>query len=240
MPQVIAVWSPEGNNTAQFSLDLARRLSGQKRVLLAELPCLGIPRLSFAANIMERDNHTEAAIIEFGKNAELTLNQLIKEDKRLALLASGVYAVPDYPVTLKVEMETLVEFPTALIQKAAKLGYEVIVLECQGQLTSPMTFIALKLAGTVLIRVDEVVGMAFSLVNIKRLIQFFKYPPEKFKVVSKIKAAELAEVMVIKDEEGRIMVSLEVLNDDSAELANRLGSNSGSETKKARLLSFLK
>ncbi len=219
MPIVIAVWGPGGNNTAQFSLHLATELARHKKVMLAELPCLGIPRLGFAAGIMDRDNHTEAAIIELAKKAELSLDQLHKQQEMLALLPASVFAVPDYPVTLKVELETLVDFPASLIQKAAKLGYEIVVLECQGQLTSPMTFFAVKLADTVIIPVKEPQEIAFSLINIKRLIQMFKYLPEKFKVVSTANTEDLAEVMVIKDEEGRTTARIDVLYEDPEGLA---------------------
>jgi hypothetical protein len=231
MPKVITVWAPGGNNTAQLSLNLARKLARQKKVLLVELPCLGIPRLGFAAGIMDRDNHTEAAIIELGKKVGLTLTQLHKKSEMLALLPAGVFAVPDYPVTLKVELETLIEFPAALIQKATQLCYELIVFECQGQLTTPMTFFAIKLADTVIVSAEEPAEIAYSLINIKRLIQMCKYLPEKFKVVSAINSEELSEVMVMKDEEGKITSRIEVLTDNPAELAIILDSDYGYEEK---------
>ncbi|MCR4443462.1 MAG: hypothetical protein QHH10_14275 [Peptococcaceae bacterium] len=220
--QVIAVWSPPGNNTTKFSLELARELAKHTRILLVELPCLGIPRLGFTANIMERDNHTEALILELDKKGEINLDRAPRMGDSLTVLAASVFAFPDYPVSHKVELETLIGFPAEVVNRALQDGYSIVVFDCQGQVTTPMTHFALKHADRVFIPVTEHGGLAFSLLNVKRLVQVFKYGAEKFKLLARENVETIAEVAVIKDEEGREACRLDVLNENSREIAQEL------------------
>ncbi|MGI6587189.1 MAG: hypothetical protein ACOX2N_06835 [Peptococcia bacterium] len=211
-PQVIALWGPGGNNTAQFSLDLAQELAKHTYVLLAELPCLSIPRLSFSANILDRNNHIEAALTEFWYKGQLSLDYLYKLGENLALLPICAFANPDNPLTARVELDVLKKFPIHLINSARQKGYGVVIVICQGQLTHPMTFFTLKCAERIVMPVNEPSTIAYSLLNIKKLVHTFKFPPEKFMVVAPQYIETISEVMWIKDERQKVMpikVSLE-------------------------------
>jgi len=227
MARIWAVWAPGGGNTAGLSLAVAQALAGRTKVLLAELPCLGIPRLGAAAGLMERHRHSEAAIMEYEKKKKLSLERFCIAQNKLALLAAGVFASPDDPVTLKAELETLLAFPAELVQAAARPGYELIIFECQGQLTTPMTFAALQQADTVLVVLKEPAETAFCLINIKCLLEMFAYPPERFKVIASQNRAELSEVMAIEDKKSGKKTAIKVIAAETAKIAACLAAEAG-------------
>jgi len=220
--KVITVWSPGGHNTADFSYGISLEFSQYTKVILVELPCLGVPRLGFVTNIFDRQNHTEAAILELEKKGELSFTYIHEIGKSLSVLPSCAFAMPDFPLTHKVELETLTLFPGHFINKARRQGYGVVVFECQGQLTSPMTFFAVKKADIVLIPVYEPSDIAFSLINIKRLIQIFKFEPVRFKAVSQENAEVLTEIMVIKDDDDREISRIEVLPANISQITSNI------------------
>lgn len=219
---VVTLWSPAGISTAQLSLNLSRELARTARTLLVELPCLGIPRLGFITNIADRENNTETAILEMEKKGELSLNYLHKRTEDLAILPANVFAAPDFPVSIKVETETLIDFPGAIVRAAYKKGFQRIVFECQGQLTSPMTFFALKHAAHILIPVQEPGEIAYSLINVKRLVQVFKFSPGVFSFVARTDEDTLREVAFLKDEEGKVVNHLRVIGDDLLQIVKTI------------------
>jgi hypothetical protein len=212
-PQVIAVWGPGGNNTADFTLHLAQELAKHTRVLLVELPCLGIPRLSFALDILDRNNHVEAALSEFWYKGQISLDYLHQVDGNLALLPISAFANPDNPLSMRVELDVLLDFPVQLINSARQKGYGVVIMICQGQLTHPMTFFTLKSAEKVIIPVNEPSTIAYSLLNIKKLVHTFKVSIDKFLIVSPQNIETIREVMRIKNEKQE-SVLIKVFTDD--------------------------
>lgn len=202
-PRVIAVWGAAGINTAQLSYELSKELSAFCRVILTELPCLGIPRLGFLTGCKDREKHTEAALLELEKKGQLSGDYYYRVGENLALLSANIYTVPDYPATIKLEMETLIAFPEAFARYARSLGYSVIIYECQGQLTTPMTFFSLKLADTVIIPVDQTGEIAFSLLNIRRLVHVFRFSPQKFRIITREDPTLITPLLKIRDEEGK-------------------------------------
>lgn len=222
-PAVIAAWGAGGMNTARLSFDLGRALSAHCRTSLVELPCLGIPRLGFLSGVKDRDNHTEAALLELDKKGRLLHDYSCKAGENLAVLAANIYAVPDYPITLKIELETMMAFPKVFAQYARSLGYPVIVFECQGQLTTPMSFFALQLADTVLVPVDEAGEITFSLLNIRRLVHVFRLPPQKFRIITDEEPVFIENLLRIKDEEGKDLAGVSVGGADMKDIIRYLG-----------------
>lgn len=212
--KTIAIWSPGGNNTANISYNLSCEFSKYINVLLVELPCMGIPRLGFAAGIMDRANHTETALLELDKEGELSLDYIYKKSETLSVLASNVFAVPDSPVTHRVQLETLLDFPSKLVNAAHRNGSSLVIFDCQGQITSPLTFFALKQADTVLLPLQDTSEVAYCLLNVKRLSEVFEFCPDKFKVIAKENRDVLSEVMSITDYEGKKTHQLAVLDEN--------------------------
>ncbi len=206
-PCVITVWSPAGENTSSISLELSEAISKHTSVFLAELPCLSIPKLGFIADTMDRENHIDNLILELDKKGETSFKYVHKLQEGLAVITANTYSLPDFPIANRVSQDTLIETPSKLIKMARKNGYSVIVFECQGQLTNPMTFFAINHADYVLIPVNKPEELAFTLINIKRLICSFKHSIDKFKIVTG-NIALLENHLVIKDDEGKYLGEL--------------------------------
>ncbi|MDX9871862.1 MAG: hypothetical protein RBT41_05550 [Clostridia bacterium] len=221
-PLVLSVWSPLGRNTAAFSLELSAALSAQTRVFLAETACHGIPRLAFAADIMDREKNMDALILQYEKTGEINFALTHTKSRTLAVSAASAYASPDYPVPSRVELETLVKLPAQLINTARQNGYPLIVFECQGQLSNPLTFFAVKHSDYVFLPAEERAEIAVILINLKKLIQAFKYTPEMFKVVAKKHIEEIQEIMHIAEENGSTQHRIEVLPQNSGSIAEQL------------------
>jgi len=209
--QTISVWSPAGRNTARFSLEIGEWLATITTAAIAELPCLGIPRLGFVCDILERERCTEAALQELERKGQLELSQLHLKSENLGLLPASVFATPDCPLINRLTVETLIDFPVKFINSARQQGYSTIIFECQGQVTSPMTFFALKNSDLVLLVIVDPDDLAFTLINVKRLVQVFKFPVNKFCLVGDLDPLELAELATVKDDEGIALGHLAVI-----------------------------
>jgi hypothetical protein len=51
-------WACTGIDASELSFSTAKLLSEEEKTLIAELPCLGIPRLGFTCGIMDRGRNT--------------------------------------------------------------------------------------------------------------------------------------------------------------------------------------
>lgn len=221
--KVIALWSTVGADTSILSYGLAMELSKYENVLLAELPCLGIPRLGFTAECMERQKNIEAEIMELEQKREINLKHIYKKSKTLGILPADVYTLPDYPITQRVALETLISFPTHLIEMSSAQNYTSLILDCQGQITTPMTFYTLRSAERILIPIRKLGDIAFSLINIKRLVQVFNFSPQKFMLLTgNIKTVTLEEAALLNDDTGNAIARIEVCEENENEVIKRL------------------
>ena len=180
-------------------------------VAIAEMPCQGIPRLGFISETMERERCVENALQELEKTGYLTLSQLCKKSDNLALLAASVYATPDYPLINRLSLSTLMDYPVKFIHTARQLGYQTILFECQGQLTTPMTFFALKNADYLFITVPKMADLAFTIINIKHLVQTFKMSSGQIFLVGDIDPLSLKDLAVVIDDEGGTLETLTII-----------------------------
>jgi len=181
----IAVWSPGAYNTAGISLRLAKEAARHTNTALVELPCMGIPRLALEAGILNRANHTDAAILAYERNGSSPLKFCHNISDTLAVLPANPYALPDHPVVHKVTgSDTLQSFPGFFLDQARTGGYSAVIFECQGGLVSPMTFCALRKSGKVLLVVDGPSDIAWSLLNKKRLTETYNVKEKFFYVTT--------------------------------------------------------
>ena len=113
--QIIVVWGAGGNNTAAFSLKLAEELSQLARVILVELPCLGIPRLSFALEKWDHEQTIETVLTKYWFNGTIMGKGFYEHTPNLALLPISPFAQPDNPLVNQVGLEVLKIFPVILL-----------------------------------------------------------------------------------------------------------------------------
>lgn len=221
--KVIVIWSPVGVDTSELSYELASELSLEEQVLLAELPCLGIPRLGFTLGSIQRNRNIEAEIFDLDKKGRADLTNVYKQSNTLSVIPADIYAYPDYPITQRVSLETLISFPSHLIEKGYQQGYTSIIFDCQGQVTTPMTYYALKYADKILIPIRRTMDIAFSLLNIKRLILAFNFDIDKFALLTKNKKLEtFDEIVLLNNEEGKTIGKLDVCEEDKRAIINQV------------------
>ena len=178
--KTLSVWACTGANVSELSFALARKIAEENKTLICELPCLGLPRLGFVSEHMDRIRNTEAAILALDRQEDRSW-QLVTEDKpSLWVLPVSVYAMPDCPVTARVSVETLIHFTGALKRLAGENGVERLIFDCQGQLHSPMTFFALRSSEQILIPVENPADLAYVLASLRRLVKNYGYQPEQF------------------------------------------------------------
>lgn len=221
-PLVLTIWSPSGLNTAKFSLDLGKEISRSDKAVIAETCCLGIPRLGFCSGILDRLKCLETALQEFEKTGELNLAQLHSVSHNLDLLPASAFACPDYPLLARLSLETLISYPAKFVDAAKQHGYKVIIFEAQGQITSPMTFFALKNSNYIFLAANAE-DLGFTLINIKRLVQVFNFPLEKFSLMGNQDLLEMSEITVIHDEDGKTVGRIRVIAQKPKEAAASVG-----------------
>lgn len=221
-PLVLSVWSPMGRNTAAFSFELASALSEYTGVFLAETACLGIPRLAFAAKIMDREKSMDALILKYEKTGEIEFGLTHRMGDTLAVLPASAYSSPDYPIPSRVDMETLLKLPAGLINNARQHNYPLVVFECQGQLSNPMTFFVIRHSDYVFLPVEGQAEIAVTLTNLKKLIQAFKYPPEMFKVIAAEYTEEIQDITHFASDKGSPLQIITVLPPNIETIAEQL------------------
>ena len=193
--QIIVVWGAGGNNTAAFSLKLAEELSQLARVILVELPCLGIPRLSFALEKWDHEQTIETVLTKYWFNGTIMGKGFYEHTPNLALLPISPFAQPDNPLVNRVGLEVLKNFPGHFANSVWKKGWEIVLFICQGQLIHPLTFFALQSAQQVFLPVNDPSTIAYSTLNIKKLQDVFRFPIQKFKVIAPQHNELIKEVM---------------------------------------------
>ncbi len=214
----IVFWSCTGADASELSFGTAELLAEHRRALLAELPCLGIPRLGFVSGIMDRSRNTESALMCFDQKNCLTWDLVHQVNQKFAVLPASVFATPDCPIVTRVSFSTLMDFVTALRELAWARGCRHLILDCQGQLVNPMTFFSLKAADQVVIPLAKPTEAAYALASIRRLIQVYKHRPEKFilAAVGDIKAIE--RIVYAKGKEKENLKGIKVTSWDSRKI----------------------
>lgn len=206
------IWGCTGMDTAELSYRLAKAESEKGKTLVVELPCLGIPRLGFAANVMDRIRNVESVIMKTEQKIPLNWEMIHSLNEQLGILTASVFATPDSPMVSKVNLSTLIGFVQCIKDFAEKEKCRHLIFDCQGQLTSPMTFFALKAADSVVIPIGKPADAAYVLANVHRLVGTFQYPIEKFVLLVEGDARAVRQIASIKGGEGKPMDGIKILS----------------------------
>ncbi|MDR1194181.1 MAG: hypothetical protein LBK98_08485 [Peptococcaceae bacterium] len=219
----IAVWACAGADASPLAYRVAGSLAEAGKTLIAELPCLGIPRLGFAAGIMDREKNTEAALTQYEQRNMVPWEMAHQVSARLAVLPASVFAVPDCPITAKVSVKTLAGFAEALRELAWREGCRYLLLDCQGQLTSAMTFFALKTADQVVIPINQPTEAAYVIAAVRRLVNVYHHRADKFILASAGDSKAIKKVAAAGAEGDEGIGEIRVAPPDAKKLAQMLG-----------------
>ena len=207
---------------SDLSYAIAKGFSEADMTMIVELPCLGIPRLGFASGVMDKERHTEAAIASFEQRKSPRMDMFNQQSDQFYVLPANVSPRPDYPLAEKVETKTLMDFVPALQQFARSEECAFLILDCQGQMTSPMTFFALKAAGQVVIPVDKPADTAYALACVKRLTQAYDHPADKFIIACSSKTKSVKSAVLAYSRDGDLPIRVRVAPWDSRKVTRLL------------------
>lgn len=210
--KITAIWSCTGMDTAELSFNLAKAESEKGKTLAVELPCLGIPRLGFAANVVDRDRNVEAVILKTEQKLPLQWEMIHPLSTDLGVLTACTFTTPDSPVVSKVDLATLIDFVQCMKNFAEAEKCRHLIFDCQGQITHPMTFFAVKSADCVVIPIGKTTDAAYVLANVRRLVGTFHYPLDKFVLLVEGDAQAIRRIASIKGEETRSLENIKILS----------------------------
>jgi|GEM_PF-1043456 len=210
--KITAIWSCTGLDTAELSFNLAKAEAEKGKTLAVELPCLGIPRLGFAADVVDRERSVEAVILKTEQKLPLQWDMIHPVSKELGVLSASVFSNPDSPVVSKVDLSTLVAFVQRVKEFAQAEKCRHLIFDCQGQITHPMTFFAVKYADCVVIPIGKTTDAAYILANVRRLVGTFHYPLEKFVLLAEGDPEAIRRIAAIKGEEGKPIENIKILS----------------------------
>lgn len=196
-----AVWSCAGFDTSPLSFHLGQAEAEKGRAMVAELPCLGIPRLGFTANAMDQEKTFEALVGQLQEKKPLYWEMLHHHRESLGILPASVYASPDRPIVSTLSTDFMVNVTDHLADFAEKEGVHHLIFECQGQITHPMSFFALRKSERVVIPIAKTTEAAFVIANVRRLVQLFEQPKDKFILLAQGDVKSIQKMATIKDAE---------------------------------------
>ena len=231
MMKTIMFWSCTGVDASELSFQTAKLMSDTEKTLIAELPCLGIPRLAFVCGVMERERHIEAAITDFEQKRSISWDMVHAVGKRLYALPASVFSTPDYPVSMRVNLDALMGFVPALQDMAKARDCGRLVLECQGQLHSPLTFFSLKSADMVVVPLGKPTEAAYALASVRRLVQVYKHRPDKFLLASTGSRKAIESAAFIGGAERMLFGGMQVTAWHSRKIMSALDSGDAGSTK---------
>ncbi|HHZ17578.1 MAG TPA: hypothetical protein PLJ33_07550 [Peptococcaceae bacterium] len=201
----VAVWTPGGSDGCPVALELAgllSRLTGGQGVI-AELPCLGIPRLALHVDRYDKEKNTDKLLLDWERSEYQQVyaaQYLLPVSDSLAVLAINPYAAPDLPPHLKLNnLITLTDFPRYLKDSLFLEGYQYLIYLLQGQLHHPMTFFGLKESEQVIFTLNHPIELGWCLSCFKKLTEHYKERKEKFSLyATALEAKAIAGISSIK------------------------------------------
>jgi len=160
----------------------------------------------------------EMAMMQYEQNRSLDWEMLHHVSRRFSILPASVFAVPDYPVVTKVSIDALKGFVPALQRLAGEYSRSWLILECQGQLNSPMTFFSLEAADQVVIPLGKPTDAAYALASVRRLAQVYHHQTEKFILAAAGNVKAIKGAALTHGRDGVMLDGVRILPWDSRKL----------------------
>ncbi|MFB5268151.1 ATPase, T2SS/T4P/T4SS family [Paenibacillus enshidis] len=169
----LSLFDPSGADTTELALKLAKKyIAAGQKVVIVELPCVGLPRLSVHSD-QSADLPEEKSIDQLLTDFEWSKVKSIEE---YLFQIDGVDCILTHPkpsdnlaVLIKLNnLETLLKAPIDLMNQLAK-DYNLILFSLQGQLFHPMTLVTLRHTDGVIVNIPGHTALPISVSAYKRL-----------------------------------------------------------------------
>ncbi|MNW33283.1 putative conjugal transfer protein [compost metagenome] len=173
-PIVVSIFDPNSGDTTETALSLAKKWMGvtQKKAVIIEFPCLGLPRLLSRIedpDTILKEQSVDQYLLDMDRGDVKTLDTYITTVEGVDCVAAHPKTSADIPVLIKMEnLKTALQAPEQLAQ--GLLGtYDLVIYALQGQLFHPMSFGALRHADSVIVQVQSLVALPHSYKTLKKL-----------------------------------------------------------------------
>ncbi|WP_342436715.1 ATPase, T2SS/T4P/T4SS family [Paenibacillus sp. FSL L8-0436] len=181
--QVIAFANIGGGDAIQGVLKLIRTYPKEQRIVVVELPCVGLPRMAYTFDQQIADLSKERTVDQFLLDLD---RKALKPMQSYMVQRSGIDYVlvnprsqPEAPVIRKLSSnQTLISAPTVLRQQLED-SYDVIILVLQGSLIQPTTHFALRTSDAVVLYSADAIDFVGNYTHYRRLIEVFSVERER-------------------------------------------------------------
>lgn len=195
---MVVLNNPAGGDTLKVLEKLL--LIAKKRsetCAVAELPCLGIPRIAYRFGIEPEAAQTvDQLIIDYDRGFVQDIHRYLYTHDGWDGLLIQPGSRPDMPTILKLQNEqTLMEIPGYL--KSLLAGYNWIFVVTQGQMIHPMTFFSLREADHVVLVIDNPIDLIRTYATFKTLKQDYSINENRMTMFSFTKNSDFKEHKIV-------------------------------------------
>lgn len=185
MSKAVAIINFGGGNILHFVDSLIKMLPKNKKALIVELPCLGIPKLSYLFNQtkIENEKTIDQLILDYDRVEKQTdkkpLEDYLIYSDRVDLLITNPKSTPELPTIKKCETnKTLIDMPL-YIKLQVQDKYDYIFYVLQGSLIHPMTHFAIRSADFTILHSHDSYEFIVNYTTYKKLNDFFSLEKER-------------------------------------------------------------
>ncbi|MGG4108822.1 ATPase, T2SS/T4P/T4SS family [Paenibacillus lautus] len=167
-----------GGDAVQGLLRVIQLLSKKNSVAVVELPCLGLPRLSYVLGKdevlkLEKERSVDQLLIDYERKLLKPLGDYILKSGGVDYLLVHPKSLPEAPVIRKLESNMpLIQTPFYL-QQQLKGKYDYVFMLTQGRLIHPMTFFAIRSADAAVLYCSETADFVQNYTHYKKLREIF-------------------------------------------------------------------
>ncbi|ULO07139.1 CpaF family protein [Paenibacillus sp. 19GGS1-52] len=181
--QVIAFANLGGGDAIQGVMKLLRTFPKDQRIVVAELPCVGLPRIAYTFDQQIADLHKERTMDQFlldlDRQALKPVHEYMVQRNGVDYVLVNPRAQPESPVIRKLSSnQTLISAPVVLRQ-LLEADYDVILLVTQGTLIQPTTHFALRTSDAAVLYSADAIDFVGNYTHYCRLIEVFAVERER-------------------------------------------------------------
>lgn len=181
--QLIAFANLGGGDAIQGVMKLIRTFPKDQRIVVAELPCVGLPRIAYTFDQQIADLHKERTIDQFlldlDRQALKPMTEYMVQRNGVDYVLVNPRAQPESPVIRKLSSnQTLISAPVVLRQ-LLEADYDVILLVTQGTLIQPTTHFALRTSDAAVLYSADAIDFVGNYTHYRRLIEVFAVERER-------------------------------------------------------------
>lgn len=186
--QVIAFANLGGGDAVQGVMKLIRTYPKDQRVVVAELPCVGLPRIAYTFDQQIADLHKERTMDQFlldlDRQALKPIQEYMVQRNGVDYLLVNPRSQPEAPVIRKLSSNQTLISASVMLRQQLEAIYDVIILLTQGSLIQPTTHFALRTSDATVLYSADAIDFVGNYTHYRRLIEVFSVERERLYLFS--------------------------------------------------------